>query len=154
MSLKKKLIILLIAFTLIPLATFGVVIFSHARTVLQSVRIAQLNNIADLKKDKIETFFSERTADIRSTQNYLVEIFDEGTGLGDQDPEELFQPFVTTKTRGTGLGLPVSRQIVERLGGTIDIRNREPRGAVCRIILPAHVSSIPDRKAVAAAAKG
>ena len=71
MPLKKKLIILLIAFTLIPLATFGVVIFSQARTVLQTVRIAQLNNIADLKKDKIETFFNERTADIRSTQNYL-----------------------------------------------------------------------------------
>src|SRR5512143_2853792 len=71
MSLKKKLIILLIAFTLIPLATFGVVMFSQARTVLQAVRLAQLNNIADLKTDKIETFFSERTADIRSTQNYL-----------------------------------------------------------------------------------
>ncbi len=71
MSLKKKLIILLIAFTLIPLATFGVVMFSQARTVLQAVRLAQLNNIADLKKDKIETFFSERTADIRSAQNYL-----------------------------------------------------------------------------------
>jgi hypothetical protein len=44
MSLKKKLIILLIAFTLIPLATFGVVMFSQARTVLQVVRLAQLNN--------------------------------------------------------------------------------------------------------------
>ena len=71
MPLKKKLIILLIAFTLIPLATFGVVIFSQARTILKTVRIAQLNNIADLKKNKIETFFSERTADIRSIQNFL-----------------------------------------------------------------------------------
>ena len=70
MPLKKKLIILLIAFTLIPVI-FGAVMFSQARTALQAVRIAQLNNIADLKKDKIETFFSERTADIRSTQNYL-----------------------------------------------------------------------------------
>ena len=105
----------------------------------------------------IEASPSDSTIDVRidrSTQNYLVEICDQGTGIGDQDPEELFQPFVTTKTRGTGLGLPVSRQIVERLGGTIDIRNREPRGTVCRFILPAHVPSVTDRKAVVAAAKG
>jgi len=92
----------------------------------------------------IEASPSKSVIDIRieaSTQNYLVEISDEGTGIGDNDPEELFQPFFTTKTRGTGLGLPVSRQIIERLGGTMELRNREPRGAVCRLTLPAHVPS-------------
>jgi signal transduction histidine kinase len=72
---------------------------------------------------------------------YLVEVFDEGPGIGDKNPEELFQPFVTTKTRGTGLGLPVSRQIVERLGGTIELHNRDPKGAVCRVTLPAQTPS-------------
>jgi len=89
-----------------------------------------------------------------SGQNYLVQICDEGTGLRDQDPEELFQPFVTTKTRGTGLGLAVSRQIVERLGGTIDLRSREPKGAVCRLILPARMPPVPDPQAAVGAAKG
>lgn len=67
---------------------------------------------------------------------YLVNVSDEGPGLPDQDPEELFQPFVTTKVRGTGLGLAVSRQILERFGGRITLENRSPRGATCRIVIP------------------
>ena len=71
MSLKTKLTILFVAFTLIPLVIFGSFFYLQARSILQAVRIAQLNNIADLKKDKIETFFNERRADIRSVQNFL-----------------------------------------------------------------------------------
>jgi len=89
-----------------------------------------------------------------SQQRHLIEICDEGAGIGDQDPEELFQPFVTTKTRGTGLGLAVSRQIVEGLGGTIELRNRKPRGTVCRITLPARASSTPQSEVMAAPAGG
>jgi PAS domain S-box-containing protein len=69
-TLKKKLIILFIAFTLVPLVLFGVIIFSRARNILQTIRTAQLNTIADLKKDKIETFFHEREADVRSAQDF------------------------------------------------------------------------------------
>jgi signal transduction histidine kinase len=76
-----------------------------------------------------------------SGKSHRIEICDEGSGIGNQDPEELFQPFVTTKTRGTGLGLAVSRQIVERLGGTIELKNREPKGTVCQIALPAHAAT-------------
>jgi len=71
MSQKTKLTILFVAFTLIPLVIFGSFFYLQARSILQAVRIAQLNNIADLKKDKIETFFNERRADIRSVQNFL-----------------------------------------------------------------------------------
>lgn len=65
-----------------------------------------------------------------------ISILDRGSGLGSVDPEELFQPFRTTKTHGSGLGLPVSRQILERLGGSITLENRSGGGAVCRIQLP------------------
>ena len=71
MSLKSKLILLFFAFTLIPLVLFGAIIFSQARNILQTVRMSQLDTIADLKKDKIETFFLERAADVRSAQDFL-----------------------------------------------------------------------------------
>ena len=71
MSIRTKLILLLLAFAGIPLVLFGTLVFSKARTGLENVRIAQLNNIADLKKDKIDTFFDERKADIRSAQHFL-----------------------------------------------------------------------------------
>jgi PAS domain S-box-containing protein len=71
MSIRTKLIILLLAFAGIPVLLFGTLVFTKARTELETVRIAQLNNIADLKKAKIETFFEERKADIRSAQHFL-----------------------------------------------------------------------------------
>jgi two-component system sensor histidine kinase HydH len=70
------------------------------------------------------------------TQMLIAEIEDSGSGLGGRDPEELFQPFATTKAKGTGLGLPISRQIVERLGGTMDLADRPDGGARCTITLP------------------
>ena len=72
MSLKTKLIILFTAFALVSLTVFGAVVFSRASESLRSVRIAQLNNIADLKKDKIETFYREREGDVRAAQNYYI----------------------------------------------------------------------------------
>ncbi len=65
-----------------------------------------------------------------------IVIDDDGPGLKGRDPEELFSPFSTTKTRGSGLGLAVSRRIVEQLGGTIDLRDRPEGGARCTIVLP------------------
>ncbi len=70
------------------------------------------------------------------TRLLTVEIEDSGSGLGGRDPEELFQPFATTKTKGTGLGLSISRQIVERLGGSMDLADRPDGGARCTIRLP------------------
>ncbi len=66
----------------------------------------------------------------------VVEVDDAGPGLGDKNPEEFFEPFVTTKAQGTGLGLPVSRLIVKRLGGSIDLQNLPHGGARCSIRLP------------------
>jgi len=66
----------------------------------------------------------------------IVEVDDSGAGIGDRDPEELFQPFATTKTKGTGLGLPISRQIAERLGGSLSLANRPEGGARCTLRLP------------------
>ncbi len=68
----------------------------------------------------------------------IVEVDDSGPGLGNRDPEELFQPFATTKTKGTGLGLPISRQIAERLGGSLQLANRPGGGARCMLSLPLH----------------
>lgn len=72
MSLRTKLIILFVAFALLPLIAFGAIVFSRAVDSLKSLRIAQLNNIADLKKDKIETYFREREGDVKSAQNITV----------------------------------------------------------------------------------
>lgn len=71
----------------------------------------------------------------------IVELRDSGPGIAPEIRDVLFEPLVTTKRTGTGLGLMVSRQIVARHGGTIEwVDNGEP-GATFRITLPAHATT-------------
>jgi two-component system, NtrC family, sensor histidine kinase HydH len=69
-------------------------------------------------------------------QALITEVDDSGPGFGGRNPEELFEPFATTKTKGTGLGLPISRQIAERLSGTLVLSGRPEGGARCTLRLP------------------
>ncbi len=78
----------------------------------------------------VEVVLSDHPGEVR------LEVLDQGPGLGSITPEELFQPFRTTKTKGSGLGLAISRQIVEAIGGKIVLANRPDGGAVCRVSLP------------------
>ena len=63
-------------------------------------------------------------------------IDDDGAGISDEVREKVFDPFFTTKERGTGLGLAVTRQIVEAHGGTIACEPRDPKGTRFFIHLP------------------
>ena len=61
---------------------------------------------------------------------------DTGPGVAPHIQKNLFDPLVTTKAKGTGLGLTICKQIVEAHGGTIELVRREGRGAAFRIRLP------------------
>ena len=64
-----------------------------------------------------------------------IDVMDTGAGLASEVLAELFQPFVTHKKDGTGLGLWISRSIVERYGGDIRAANRAEGGAVFSVLL-------------------
>ena len=73
-----------------------------------------------------------------------VELADTGPGLAEALICELFKPFVTRKQDGTGLGLWISRSIVERYGGDIVARNRpagQGSGAVMAVLLPCDLAA-------------
>jgi two-component system sensor histidine kinase HydH len=61
---------------------------------------------------------------------------DRGPGIPPGDLERIFEPFVTGRVRGTGLGLAVARRIVDLHGGRISVRNRDGGGAEFRVVLP------------------
>jgi C4-dicarboxylate-specific signal transduction histidine kinase len=64
-----------------------------------------------------------------------VRVSDSGTGIPKENLTHIFDPFVTTKRQGTGLGLPIARTIIESYGGTIWAENRQ-RGAMFCFTLP------------------
>jgi PAS domain S-box-containing protein len=66
----------------------------------------------------------------------VVEVRDSGPGLDEEDTERLFEPFYTTKGEGIGIGLSISRSIVEAHGGRLWATSNEPYGAVFRFSLP------------------
>lgn len=69
----------------------------------------------------------------RRARDLTVEVRDHGTGIGS---EPIFEPFVTTRVKGTGLGLPIARRIAEQHGGTLVGETHPGGGAVFRMYLP------------------
>lgn len=61
---------------------------------------------------------------------------DNGVGLSSEEQKRIFEPFYTTKSRGTGLGLAVSYGIVERHGGHIDVKSVPGKGTLFSVRLP------------------
>lgn len=64
-------------------------------------------------------------------------IIDNGKGFAEEIKTLAFEPYVTTKPRGTGLGLPIVKKIVDEHNGAIQIENIQPHGARVTITLPA-----------------
>jgi signal transduction histidine kinase len=65
-----------------------------------------------------------------------IQVADAGVGIDDVSLTRVFDPFFTTKRGGTGLGLPIARNIVEGLGGRITVLSGVGRGTTVEIELP------------------
>jgi signal transduction histidine kinase len=67
----------------------------------------------------------------------LVSVEDSGTGLNPEDTERIFDSFFTTKPQGTGMGLSISRSIIEGHQGRLWASSGIDQGAVFNVLLPA-----------------
>lgn len=83
---------------------------------------------------------------IRTSQknhnNVTVAIRDNGIGIDEQSLDSLFEPFYTTKQEGMGMGLPISRSIIEAHGGNLWAENNPDRGARFYFTIPVFQSSL------------
>lgn len=72
----------------------------------------------------------------RADTDLSIEVRDRGRGITSGSENHIFEPFVTTRIRGTGLGLPIARRIAEQHGGTLVGGTHPEGGAVFRMHLP------------------
>lgn len=105
------------------------------RVQIQQVILNLIVNAIEATKE------SEGPREIKITSqldelHVLVSISDTGKGLPDQGASKIFDAFFTTKERGTGMGLSISRSIIEAHGGRISAKNNPERGARFEFTLP------------------
>ena len=74
-------------------------------------------------------------------EEVLVSVSDTGVGLPPQKSDQIFNAFFTTKPHGTGMGLRISRSIVESHGGRLWATDNSPRGASFHFALPARIEA-------------
>jgi PAS domain S-box-containing protein len=79
---------------------------------------------------------------VEESGDVLIAVRDSGTGLG-LEADRLFTPFFTTKSNGMGMGLPISRSLIEGHGGRLWSSPNSPHGAIFSFTLPAAAGSPP-----------
>jgi PAS domain S-box-containing protein len=103
-----------------------------------------LNLIVNAMESMLPRQPAERLLTIVSTREdnmVLVGVIDTGTGVDDAIRDRIFEALFTTKTNGLGMGLSISRSIVELHGGRLSMASRQSGGSEFRIMLPAEMRS-------------
>jgi two-component system sensor histidine kinase HydH len=122
---------------------------SQLRQVLLNVLLNALD--ASLANQTVTVRLAADTQSPRGQKNdAVIEVLDQGPGLPADPDVDIFEPFVSTKDTGLGLGLSISRQIAEAHGGTLTAANRTEGGAVVRLQLPFDGAELQPATAVAA----
>jgi len=70
------------------------------------------------------------------TEGVETFISDEGSGFSEEELDKTFEPFYSSKPKGTGMGLTITKRVVEQHGGRVRLLNREEGGAIVSIFLP------------------
>jgi nitrogen-specific signal transduction histidine kinase/integral membrane sensor domain MASE1 len=105
---------------------------------IKQVLLNLILNAADAMEDVRERPRVLRIASGRDEHGAVIIVCDTGTGFHASDLERLFEPFYTTKADGIGIGLAISRSIVDSHGGMMWAEANPTGGATFRFSLPAH----------------
>jgi len=108
----------------------------HLQQVFMNIVVNALQAVESLAKG------SERRLRIVSEfdkehQQVVVSVYNNGPGLSLEDKNQIFEPFFSTKTKGSGIGLALCKDLIAEHGGTIQVENQKDQGVTFIISLPA-----------------
>ena len=99
---------------------------------IRQVLINLLENALDASPPGEEVTLKAQSND----QNLIIEVSDHGKGIPLENLDRIFIPFFTTKPKGTGLGLAVSRRIVEEHGGELSVQSTPKESTTFSLKIP------------------
>lgn len=127
-------------------------IYYQVKPVLEEKRISVINEVSDVTlfadPEKLKQVFlnliinaidaigNDGSIKISLLKNDFVDIYIEDSGSGVPEPDKLFEPFYSTKTMGTGLGLFISQNIIEQHKGELKLVSSQPGRTIFQIRLP------------------
>jgi signal transduction histidine kinase len=108
------------------------------RDAIRRVFRNALANALETGADPLEIAVAWRDVDLEGRPAVQVSLCDNGPGMDREQQSNIFEPFYTTKTRGTGLGMAISKRIIEAHGGHISVgpHTAPGRGAEIVIVIP------------------
>jgi two-component system, LuxR family, sensor kinase FixL len=106
------------------------------RNQIGQVVINIVRNALEAMLDSDERVLAISAAPNPHSDGIEIRICDTGPGLSPSVAGRLFQPFVTTKDKGMGLGLAICRDIIDGHGGSISVEPNKPKGTIFMIRLP------------------
>jgi PAS domain S-box-containing protein len=111
------------------------------RVALQQVLMNLMLNAIEAMKDMATPGKLTITTQRDENRQILVSVSDTGMGLPPEQTEQIFNTFFTSKSQGTGMGLPISRSIIESHGGRLWATSNSGPGATFRFILPVEAAA-------------
>jgi two-component system sensor kinase FixL len=141
------------ALSLVDAELAGIIVDRHrgagaARVEVEAVQIQQV--MVNLLRNAMDALQQLPASEVRQLtiatrlvergRSAQVTVRDTGPGIAPDVRARLFEPFVTSKANGMGMGLSLSRRLIEAHGGTIDVQSAAGQGATFRFRLPVHKS--------------
>lgn len=106
--------------------------FTGDKIKLEEVLLNLLRNAQEAIESKGNIFLSAA----RKKDILIIQVKDNGCGIPQEHMDSIFEPFKTYKKEGTGLGLSLSKRIIEAHGGSISVSSKKEQGATFTIKLP------------------
>lgn len=116
------------------------------RNQIKQMLMNLLKNSIEAMEDRVEKNLRIKLAMDENDAKILIS--DTGKGIAEEDREKIFEPFFTDKEGGSGLGLPITRQIVIDHGGTIDCISEKGKGTSFEISLPMRRQNHPGEEQI------
>lgn len=107
-------------------------LFSGDKVKLREVILNLFKNAKEAIEGEGTIYLTAR----RESSSLLIELTDSGCGISDEYIKSIFEPFITYKKGGTGLGLPICKRIIEAHNGILSVHSVPGKGTTFSIVLP------------------